>query len=210
MDQNNGRMGRRDGERGWRGEGERRGRMAQLSDQDREALMSARLAAAKAALTLTPEQEKLWAPVESAIREGLKQRQEQRARARKEGVAANPVDRMRRMGEMASARGAAMTRLADAAAPLYASLTDEQKRRLRLVHRMARGMGPGMGGGMMGFGMMGGDGPRMGTGSMGMGRGLGRDAGEWRGRGGYREHHHWRHHHRGDDERGSRGGDRRL
>lgn len=179
-------------------------------------MTSARLAAAKAVLMLTPEQEPLWAPLEAAIREGMKLRQDWRARAGKDGVAANPVERMRRMGEMASARGAAMTKLADAAAPLYKSLTDDQKRRLRFVHRMARGMahemGGAMGGGMMGLGMtglgmMGGDGPRM-------GRDMGRDAdgrrGEWRGRGGHYERHHDRHHRRGDDDRGRGRGDQRL
>src|SRR5690606_11024569 len=115
----------------------------------------------------------------------------------KEGAAANPVERMKRMGEMASARGAALTRLADAAAPLYASLTDDQKRRLRLVRTMARGMVGGLGGGMMG--MMGGD-----------------DAGgerwrRWRGEGDRGEGMRgWRHHdrhgfrHRGDDDRRGR------
>ncbi len=96
----------------------------------------------------------------------MKLRQDWRARIEKEGVAANPVERMKRMGEMASARGAAMTKLADAAGPLYASLTDDQKRRLRMVRAMgmggawvvewawhdgrrgsAHGMGPGMGDG---------------------------------------------------------------
>ena len=170
-----GRMGRGDGERGWRGEGRmggrmgegygRRGggegqgwgrgegrrdgqRMSRLSDTDRQAMLSARLAAAKAALLLTPEQEKLWPSVESAIRDGIRLRQDWRARLEKEGAAANPVDRMKRMGEMASARGAALTKLADSVGPLYASLTDDQKRRLRMVRGMGQGMRMGMGPGM--------------------------------------------------------------
>ena len=65
-----------------------------------------------------PEQDKMWPPLESAIRDAAKLRQDWRARIEKEGPAANPVDRMRRMGEIASARGAAMTRIAEAAAPL--------------------------------------------------------------------------------------------
>src|SRR5512144_425023 len=56
---------------GWgRGDGPRR--MGALSDSDRQAMLAARLAAAKAALLLTPEQEKLWAPVESAVRDAMK------------------------------------------------------------------------------------------------------------------------------------------
>jgi hypothetical protein len=151
-----------------------------MSAQDREAMMAARMAAVKAGLVLTPEQEKLWPPVENAVREGMKQREEWRARIDKEGVAANPVERMRRMGEMSSARGAMMTRFADAAAPLYASLTDDQKRRLQMLG------GSGMVGMMGRMGMMGGAGPygegrrgegmgHHGTGHHGMGgQGMGR------------------------------------
>jgi len=135
------------------GEQSGRGGWRAMSTQDREAMMAARMAAVKAGLVLTPEQEKLWPPVENAVREGMKQREEWRARMDKEGVAANPVERMRRMGEMSSARGAMMTRFADAAAPLYASLTDDQKRRLQMLG------GSGMGGMMGRMGMMGGAGP---------------------------------------------------
>lgn len=148
-----------------RGYGEQSGRggWRAMSAQDREAMMAARMAAVKAGLVLTPEQEKLWPPVENAVREGMKQREEWRARMDKEGVAANPVERMRRMGEMSSARGAMMTRFADAAAPLYASLTDDQKRRLQMLG------GSGMGGMMGRMGMMGGAGP-YGEGRRGEGR----------------------------------------
>jgi zinc resistance-associated protein len=215
-----GRMGRGDDERGWRrGEGrmgqgygqgygygygqgyrgEGRGRMGQMSEIDRQAMQSARIAAAKAALLLTPEQEKLWGPFEAAIRDGLKQRQDWRARMEKEGPAANPVDRMKRMGEMASARGAALTRLADAAGPLYSTLSDDQKRRLRFVRGIA-GMGGGMGAGM-GGGMMHGQGPGMG---MGGGRGYGE------GMRGHRHHEHHGYHHRGYGERGYGRGEGRL
>ena len=161
------------GQRGSMGQGYASGRggWRALSAQDREAMMAARMAAVKAGLLLTPEQEKLWPPVENAVREGMKQREEWRARMDKEGVAANPVERMRRMGEMSSARGAAMTRFADAAAPLYSSLTDDQKRRLQMLG------GSGMGGMMGRMGMMGGEGRRgegmgqHGMGGQGMGRG---------------------------------------
>ena len=119
----------------------------------------------------------MWPPLESAIRDATKLRQDWRARIEKEGPAANPVDRMRRMGEIASARGAAMTRIAEAAAPLYNSLTDDQKRRLQMFHRMGRGMGGGMMG-MMGGGRGEGMGPRGGYGDRGEGM-----------RGGYRHHH---------------------
>lgn len=167
---------------GW---GDGRGRMGQLSETDRQAMLSARLAAAKAALLLTPEQEKQWGPLEAAVRDSIKLRQDWRARIEKEGPAANPVERMKRMGEMASARGATMTKLADAAGPLYTSLTDDQKRRLRLVGGMGAGlgMGAGMGPGM-GQGM--GAGPRGGERFHGEGMRAGRGAE-------HRHDHHYRH-----------------
>lgn len=207
-------MGRGDGE-GWRGGegrmgqgygrgggegygygrgGERRGPGSQFSEQDRQAVFAAHLAGMRAGLLLTPEQDKLWPALETAVRDAAKQRQDWRARIEKEGPAANPVDRMRRMGEMASARGAAMTRIADAAAPLYNSLSDDQKRRLQMFHRMGRGMGGDM------MGMMGGQG-RHGMRGEGMGReGMGREGmrGDWRGRGeGMRDGRHYEHHHGG-------------
>lgn len=219
-----GRMGRGDGE-GWRGgegrygqgygqgygrgggegwgRGEGRGRMSQLSDTDRQAFFAARLAAVKAGLLLTPEQEKLWPALENAIRESMKLRQDWRARIEKEGQAANPVERMRRMGEMATARGTAMTRLADAAAPLYNSLSDDQKRRLQMFHRMGRGMGGEMMG-MMGGGMGRGEGMR-GQGMRGEGmRGEGMRGGYGGGGEGMRGGgYHHRHHHDGGYRRGS-------
>ena len=46
----------------------------QLSPQDRTAFADARIAAVHAGLTLTPDQEKLWPPVEKAIRDFAKLR----------------------------------------------------------------------------------------------------------------------------------------
>ncbi|MDB5595054.1 MAG: hypothetical protein JWM36_2015, partial [Hyphomicrobiales bacterium] len=169
----------------------RGGRMAQFSEQDRTAFMAARIAAMKAGLLLTPDQERLWPAVENAFRDMAKTRQDWRERMQKEGRPPSPVDGMRRMGEMASARGEAMKRLADAADPLYKTLSDDQKRRLRMLGSHMGGMGGmAMGGMEMGSGMR-----------EGMGHG-----------GGMRGHH--RHHDndrqgwrdRGDDDRGSRHG----
>lgn len=162
-----------------------------MSAQDREAMAAARIAAVKAGLLLTPEQEKLWPAVESAFRDGMKQREEWRARMDKEGVAANPVDRMRRMGEMASARGAMMTRFADAAAPLYNSLTDDQKRRLQMLGGLGMGRMAGMMGGAGRYGE-GRPGERMGQHGMGQ-HGMGHYGmgGQGMGRGGH--HHDGRH-----------------
>jgi hypothetical protein len=108
-----------------------------FSQEDRAAFFDARLAAIHAGLRLNADQEKLWPPVETAARDLAKQTADLRDRARTEGRPANPVDRMRRRGEASSAMGAALTRLADAAEPLWNTLSDEQKRRYPML---ARGM----------------------------------------------------------------------
>src|ERR1700687_5521928 len=47
---------------------------ARMSPEDRAALTDARIAAVKAGLKLTPDQEKLWPPVEAAVRDLAKLR----------------------------------------------------------------------------------------------------------------------------------------
>lgn len=154
-----------------------------FSPEDRAAFFDARIAAIHAGLRLTPDQEKLWPAVESAVRDMVAQGVEARQQRQTQAAPADPVERMARMGEMSSRRGAALTKLADAARPLYSSLNDEQKRRLMvLAHPMRGGQGPQ---GMMGR----------------RGGGEHRDHMGWRER---RQEHHgdWR------GERGGRGPDR--
>lgn len=138
------------GERGGRrggmgGQGMRQDRMgrggfAGMSDADRQAFFEARLASIKAGLMLNETQQRLWPAVENAVREMAKLRREWRERLQKEGTPADPVARMKRMGEFQSARGAALTKYADAMRPLYDTLNDEQKRRLRMLTRQGQGM----------------------------------------------------------------------
>ncbi len=114
-----------------------------VSPEDRAAFFDARIAAVKAGLKLTPEQEKLWPAVESAVREGFAKREELRVKMTTQGRPADPVEGMRRMADAAIARGETMRKIVDAAQPLYASLGEDQKRRLTmLMHgprdRMAR------------------------------------------------------------------------
>src|SRR5579883_488595 len=52
-----------------------------MSPEDRAAMLDARIAAVHAGLKLTPDQEKLWPPVESAVRDFAKLRMD-RANAR--------------------------------------------------------------------------------------------------------------------------------
>jgi zinc resistance-associated protein len=114
------------------------------SAQDVAAFIDARVAAIKAGLKLTPDQEKNWPAYEQAYRELAKQRAQQRAerRARWEQRAddqrtddVNPNDRLEHRADAITARGAALKRLADAAGPLYQSLDGGQKHRFVFLSR---------------------------------------------------------------------------
>lgn len=118
-----------------------RGRHARMSTEDRAAFLNARIAAIHAGLALTAEQEKLWAPVESAVRDVAKSMSERMDKAPAERPK-DPIEGMKRRADMQIARGEAMKKVADAAAPLYATLTQEQKDRLPALIR------PGMRGHM--------------------------------------------------------------
>jgi hypothetical protein len=116
------------------------------SAQDLAAFADARVAALHAGLQLTADQEKSWPPFEQALREVAKMRIERLSAARDEQTPASPIERLQRRAEAMSAHGAALKRLADAAAPLYQSLDDAQKRRFAMLARFMR---PGDAGGMM-------------------------------------------------------------
>jgi len=105
------------------------------SKEDRTAFFEAHVAAIHAGLRLTPDQERLWGPVESAIRDMARQMSERHDQRQVEAAPANPIERMARMGDMASARGQTMSRVAEMARPLYAALGDDQKRRLHILMR---------------------------------------------------------------------------
>ena len=61
-----------------------RGMMDRFSPEDREPFADARIAALRAGLKLTPDQEKLWPAVEDAIR-GLDTQQREQARGETSG-----------------------------------------------------------------------------------------------------------------------------
>lgn len=132
--------------RGWHGP-----RRAWSAD-DRAAFVDARIAAVKAGLKLTPEQEKLWGPVENTMRELGKKHgdhmterraewEKRRAEAQdgKERPVTDHLDRIRKRAEFMAERAGDLKRFADAAQPLYATLDDAQKRRLEsiLMHQRA-------------------------------------------------------------------------
>lgn len=106
--------------------------------QDMVAFSDARIAALKAGLKLTPEQEKNWPAVETALRDLAKQRSERFA-ARASADRDKPVDRFERLSQRADAmtqQGAALKKLTDAAGPLYKSLDDSQKQRFWVLAKL--------------------------------------------------------------------------
>ena len=118
------------------------GALQRLNTADVTALTDARINLVKAALQLTPDQEKYWPAIEEAIRARAKDRQArlQNVEARiselrsKSPVEAlrdrNPVDFLHRRAEALTQRAADLKKLADAWQPLYPTLSQEQKRRM--------------------------------------------------------------------------------
>jgi LTXXQ motif family protein len=121
-----------------------------MNPEDRAAFTDARIAAVKAGLKLNADQEKLWPPVEAAVRDFAKLRID-RANARmnaqrddtKDTPRPDPVTRLRDRADTMAATAAAMKRIADAADPLYKTLDDGQKRRLALLTHMEGRFGRG-------------------------------------------------------------------
>lgn len=115
------------------------GQRGRMNDTDRAAMLEARIAGIKAGLKLTPEQEKLWPALETAVRDNVKKMAELRDKRQSADRPADPVERMRRQADDMSARADAMRNVANAAQPLYATLNDDQKRRLPMLMRMGQG-----------------------------------------------------------------------
>lgn len=122
-----------------------------MNPEDRAAFADARIAAVHAGLRLTPDQEKLWPPVETAVKEFAKLRIDRanaRMNADRDDASRKPDDPVARLRERAdnmATSAAAMKKIADAADPLYKTLDDGQKRRLAVLTHMEHGFGGGEG-----------------------------------------------------------------
>lgn len=115
--------------------------MTHPSTEDLKSLTDAHVAMIKAALQLTPDQEKYWPAVEDAMRARGKNRQarvERLAELRDSSPAAalherNPVELMQRRAESLGQRAADLKKVADAWEPLFKTLSDDQKKRMAFV-----------------------------------------------------------------------------
>jgi hypothetical protein len=144
-----------------------------MNPEDRAAFADARIAAVHAGLKLSADQEKLWPPVETAVKEFAKLRIDRanaRMNAEKDDNSQqkpdDPVARLRERADNMATSAAAMKKIADAADPLYKTLDDGQKRRLAVLTHMEHRFGGGEGWRHHGG---------MGQGGMGPDRGFDRD-----------------------------------
>ncbi len=118
----------------------------QPSAADINAFADARIAALKAGLELTPDQAKNWPPFEQAMRDLVQLRiqriQARQARETAEQQAptspASPFDRLARRADNMAKTSAALKKIADTGAPLYASLNDDQKGRFMTLAHILR------------------------------------------------------------------------
>jgi hypothetical protein len=119
-------------------------RHVRMNPEDRAAFVDARIAAVHAGLRLNADQERLWPPVEAAVRDFARLRMD-RANARMNagpGDASrdadrpeDPIARLRQRAEDMGTTSAALKKIADAADPLYRTLDEGQKRRLAVLTR---------------------------------------------------------------------------
>lgn len=109
------------------------------TDADANAVLNARILALKTVLELTPEQQKLWPPVENAIREIAAAAM---ARGKQRSEAAAPSDFLDVLGRIADAeatRAADLKSFVAATRPLVTSLSDAQKNRMPAFIGMVAG-----------------------------------------------------------------------
>ena len=113
------------------------GVLERLTTGDVNAVADARIAIVKAALQMTPDQEKFWPAIEGAIRTRAKDRQARLANVEARinelrGKSAieivrdrNPIEFLHRRAAALTQRGTDLNKLADAWQPLYQTLTPD-------------------------------------------------------------------------------------
>jgi LTXXQ motif family protein len=116
-----------------------------LNAADRNNLTDMRIDLVKAALQLTPDQEKLWPPVETAIRARAEDRKARiakiqetvgrRADESRVEVMRNrdPIAFLQRRSEALAQRSADLDKLAEAWQPLYKTFSSEQRQRMAAI-----------------------------------------------------------------------------
>ncbi len=107
---------------------------SQYFAENAKAFTDARIAALKAGLELTPDQEKNWSSLETTLRDLAKQRMERfaewRDQRKEDGEQHHDaLQRLQRISDRLATRAANLKTLSESAKPLYDSLDDAQKSR---------------------------------------------------------------------------------
>lgn len=98
--------------------------------EDAQAVLDARLAALKTVIGLTPDQARLWEPVEAAIREAAKDAAARAATRAKAEPATDFLTVLDRIADAEATRAQDLKKVVTAFKPLVAALSPEQKRRI--------------------------------------------------------------------------------
>ncbi len=108
-----------------------------FSAEDKAAFTDAKIAALKAGLKLTSAQEKNWPALESALRDAMKAKEARAAQWRDKAKELREkhdvIEGMKMMASGFTAGGADLTKVADAAKPLFDTLDDSQKHRFGVL-----------------------------------------------------------------------------
>jgi LTXXQ motif family protein len=107
-----------------------------ITEADLKTITERRIDVVKAALQLTPDQQKYWPAIEAAIRaraDARRTRLIQLAGYGSDNRERSPLDLLRDRADALTARGAALKKLVDAWQPLYETLDDAQRIRLRVL-----------------------------------------------------------------------------
>lgn len=121
-------------------------RRPRMSQDDFNRLVDARVAAIKAGLKLTGDQERLWGPVETAIRNAANQRYTRMSQFRENREQRRSADFMQRFEQrstMQTERAQASAAVATALRPLWDTFSEDQKRIAPRLVRQALNEGPG-------------------------------------------------------------------
>lgn len=123
------------------------GRGPGLTRGEMDSLTNARIAGIRAGLNLNPDQQRLFAPVEQALRAMATERadriDERRGadRGDRSSERGDLSERLERQAERATRTAQNLTALSNALKPFYASLDDSQKRLLPMLMRPGGGRG---------------------------------------------------------------------
>ena len=117
---------------------------------DRGFMLDAKLAGMKAALQLTPDQEKLWAPFELAVRDAAKARRDamrEMHERRSDDERPSPIERLNELSDHLAKASGELKLVTEAAKPLFDALDETQKRHFGPLLMTLRPQKGGMEGG---------------------------------------------------------------